>query len=121
MSFTTIISKKKYNKEIHLFYVDTDSLYLHVKNEDILRDLKEKFAHIIDTSNFPPNHVLYSIKNKNKLGLLKFESTDPVVEFVGLKAKQNALSYGWYRCKKTAKGIQMLLKHIILILIKVPC
>lgn len=73
---------------------------------DIFRDLKKNSENILDTSNFPPNHILYSVDNKNKLEVLKFETTEPVLEFVGLKAKQYALSYVGKRCKKTAKGIK---------------
>ena len=55
-------------------------------------------------SNFDPHHVAYSVRNKNKLGVLKFEITEAISEFAGLKAKQYAFSYG-NSCKKTAKGI----------------
>ena len=46
----------------------------------------------------------YSEVNKNKLGVLKFEITENIDEFVGLKAKQYAFSFGG-QCKKTSKGI----------------
>ena len=75
---------------------------------DLHRDLrKANFKNILDKSNFPSDHILCNDVNKSKLGVLKFESTDPVsIEFIRLKAKQYPLSFGGNRSKKTTKGIK---------------
>lgn len=97
--------KKFYRNDCCLLYIDTDSLYLSISTRgDIYSELKEKFGEILDLSNFNPHHTAYSADNKNKLGVLKFEYTEPVAEFVGLKAKQYAFAYG-QNVKKRAKGI----------------
>ena len=94
-------------KEDSEYYIDTDSLCINIKTMDQHRNLrKANFKNILDTNNFLSDHILYDDVNKNKLGVLKFECTDPVFEFVGLKAKQCALSFGGNRTKKAAKGIK---------------
>ena len=98
--------KKSYGRNCELLYIDTDSLYINVTTRDLFLDLKTKFLNILDTSNFHPDHPLYSIENKNKLGVLKFESVNSVTEFIGLKAKQYAISYKENQCKKACKGIK---------------
>lgn len=97
--------KKTYGNKCNLLYMDTDSLYLSIETNDIFRDLKNKFSHILDTSNFPTNHIMYSEENRGKLGYLKHETTLPIKEFIGLKAKMYAFVYG-DTCKKTAKGVK---------------
>lgn len=97
--------KKIYNEKIELLYTDTDSLFLHIKTEDAYSDLQTHFSDIVDCSNFPPNHRMHDDRHKNKLGYLKSEAIEPISEFVGLKSKMYAFSFG-NQCKKRAKGVK---------------
>ena len=44
--------KAKYGGNAKLYYVDTDSFIVHVKTDDIYKDIAEDFETIFDTSNF---------------------------------------------------------------------
>lgn len=79
--------KKIFNDRVRLLYTDTDSLYLQIDSNDVYSDLKIHFSKILDTSNYPSDHVLYSEHNKSKLGCLKNESVQPIESFIGLKSK----------------------------------
>jgi len=68
-------------------------------------DMSEALHHF-DTSNFEPDHPLYSTRNHRVLGKMKSETGSiPPLEFVGLRAKIYSLSCGAKSQKKT-KGIQ---------------
>jgi len=59
-----------------------------------------------DTSNFVPDHPLYSKKNHRVLVKMKSETgSTPPLEFVGLRAKMYSLSCGQKSMKKV-KGIK---------------
>lgn len=93
--------KKQYNNNVELLYSDTDSLYMNIKTKDIDADLKKHFSNIIDFSNYPEDHTLFNETHKNKLGYLKSEAIVPIHEFVGLKSKMYAMSFGSEcKCKK---------------------
>lgn len=97
--------KKYYNDNVQLLYADTDSLYMDIKTKDIYGDLKKNFSKIIDFSNYPEDHTLFNETHKNKIGYLKSEAIEPIHEFVGLKCKMYAFSFG-SQCKKRAKGVK---------------
>ena len=66
----------------------------------------------IDFSNYPPTHPLFSIENKNKLGMFKNEfcGTKKCTEFIGLRAKcycfnLEDITTGEISTKKTCKGL----------------
>ena len=66
-------------------------------------------ADLFDTSEYPPDHFLFSTRNKKVLGKFKGEvHCTPVQEFVGLRPKMYSLLYN-ENCKtvekKVAKGI----------------
>lgn len=66
---------------------DTDSLVLQVRNKQSTDNLK-KIATFMDFSNYPPEHKLFSIENKNKLGYWKDElQGDTMTDFCGLRSK----------------------------------
>jgi len=77
-----------------LLFTDTDSLCCQIETPNLFRDRSENID-LFDTSNFNPDHHLYSTRNRRVLGKMKSEtcSAQPV-EFVGLRAKMYSLSCG---------------------------
>jgi hypothetical protein len=79
----------KYGTErMTLCYVDTDSLTLHIKTDNIYEDIKQNIEHF-DTSNYDENNI-HGIPRCNKAvpGLLKDEYGGKIFEeFIGLRAK----------------------------------
>lgn len=59
----------------------------------------------MDCSNYPENHIMHDNQNSGKLGYLKPETIEPISEFVGLKSKMYAFSFG-NEYKKIGKGIK---------------
>ena len=82
---------KKYGSKIQLLYTDTDSLMICLQSENINTDI-EKIREWLDTSNFNPNHPLYSPNNANELFHVKMElPSHSILAGVFLKAKAYAL------------------------------
>ena len=79
--------KPKYGENPKLCYMDTDSFIIHVKTDDIYKDIVEDVKTRFDTSNFEINS--HYLKEKIKLiGLMKDELGRQIMkEFVGLRAK----------------------------------
>lgn len=74
----------------HVVMSDTDSLMIFVRNSKKTDNIK-KISSVIDFSNYPPSHELYSLKNKNKLGFFKDElAGDEMEKFCGLRSKTYA-------------------------------
>ena len=55
--------KNVYGDECELLYTDTDSLLLEIYTKDVYNDKKHNSMHY-DTSDYPENHELYSLKKK---------------------------------------------------------
>ncbi|CAG2215764.1 unnamed protein product [Mytilus edulis] len=107
--------KDKYGSRATLLFTDTDSLCYNINTDDIYQDMMED-KHLFDTSEYNPEHRLYSTLNKKVLGKMKDETHGiPIQEFVGLKSKMYSLIYEENKklCeKKTAKGIKKsVIKH----------
>ena len=67
--------------------MDTDSFIVHVKAEDIYKDIAEDVEKRFDTSNFEINRPLSLGKNKKVIGLMKGELGRQIMkEFFGLRA-----------------------------------
>ena len=67
--------------------MDTDSFIVHVKAEDIYKDIAEDVEKRSDTSNFEINRPLPLGKNKKVIGLMKGELGRQIMkEFFGLRA-----------------------------------
>ena len=64
--------KARYGDKIRLLYTDTDSLIVKVDTDDLYKDMLESAA-IYDTSNYSPDHPLYSDENKKIIGKFKDE------------------------------------------------
>jgi len=97
--------KPTYQEKCSLLFTDTDSLCCQIETPDLYRDMGEAMDHF-DTSNFEPDHPLYSKQNHRVLGKMKSETgSTPPLEFVGLRAKMYSLSSG-KKSKTKAKGIK---------------
>ena len=97
--------KPKYNDQYKLLFTDTDSLCCQIETPDLHEDMGEAMD-LFDTSNFEPNHPLYSKKNHRVLGKMKSETgSTPPLEFVGLRAKMYSLSSG-NKSQTKVKGIK---------------
>jgi hypothetical protein len=107
--------KKKYGQCFKLLFTDTDSLCYNISTENIYEDMMRD-KHLFDTSEYDPEHPLYSTENKKVLEKMKDETHGIAIqEFVGLKSKMYTLIYeeeGCLKEKKTAKGIKKsVIKH----------
>jgi len=107
--------KTKYGQNAKLLFTDTDSLCYAISTEDVYQDMMRD-KHLFDTSEYDPEHPLYSTENKKVLGKMKDETHGiPIQEFVGLKSKMYSMIYeedGKLTEKKTAKGIKKsVIKH----------
>ena len=66
----------------------TDSFVVHVKTDDIYKDIAENVETRFDTSNFELNRPLPKGKNKKVIRLMKDELNGQIMkEFVWLRAK----------------------------------
>ena len=80
--------KPKYGENIKLCYMDTDSLTVYVKTDDIYKDIAEDVEKRFDTSNYEIGRPLPKGKNKNVIGLMKDELGGQTMKhFVVLRAK----------------------------------
>jgi len=83
---------------------DTDSLLYEIKTEDLDGDLL-RILDQLDTHEYPKNHVLYSEKNKKRVGTFKNEIVgEKIISFYGLNAKLYAILLE-SSVKKVGKGI----------------
>jgi hypothetical protein len=98
---------KRYGKNARLLFTDTDSLCYYFATDDVYRDMLE-YRHLLDTSNYPRDHPLYSAENMKVIGKMKDEcGGKPPLEFVGLRSKMySLLTYDKKLSKRTAKGVK---------------
>ena len=73
MNFCYSYVKPKYDENANLCYMDTDSFIVHVKTEDIYKDIAEDFETRFNTSNFELDKPLAKGRNKKVIGLMKDE------------------------------------------------
>ena len=96
--------KKTYCDKIKLLYTDTDSVIIHVQTEDIYQDIAQNLDNY-DTSNYQPNHPLFSNTNKKIIGKFKDELGGQLLtEFIGIRPKM--YSYVGEESGKRAKGVK---------------
>ena len=67
--------KPKYGKKENLYYMDTDSFVVHVKTDDIYKDIVEDVEKRFDTSSFELDRPLPKGKNKKVVRLMKDKSS----------------------------------------------
>ena len=65
--------KPKYCDNVKLCYMDTDSLIMHIKTEDLYKDIADDVEKRFDTSNYECDRPLPKGKNKKVIGLFKDE------------------------------------------------
>ena len=80
--------KPKYNDNVRLCYMDTDSFVMHIKTNDFYKDIVSDVENRFDTSNYEVNRLLPTGKNKNVISLMKDELGGNIItEFVTLRPK----------------------------------
>ena len=80
--------KPKYNNNVRLCYMDTDSFVMNIKTKDFYKDIANDVEDTFDTSNYEVNRPLPTGKNKKVTGLMKDELGGKVItEFVALRPK----------------------------------
>ena len=97
--------KPKYDDNVKLCYMDTDSFIMNIKTEDFYKDIANDVEKRFDTSNYECDRPLPTGKNKKVIGLMKDELGGRIItEFVALRLK--TYSYLTDDCKedKKAKG-----------------
>lgn len=97
--------KAKYGNKAKLLMTDTDSLFYEIETDDLYEDMKE-YKDLLDTSDYPTDHPLFSLENKKVIGKFKDEANGHIIdEFVGIRSKMYAFSLNG-KTKKRAKGIK---------------
>ena len=96
--------KPKYDNNVKLCYMDTDSFIMNIKTNDFYEDIANDVENRFDTSNYEVNRPLPMGKNKN-IGLMKDELGGKIVtEFVTLRPKTYSYLTDDGKENKKAKG-----------------
>ena len=115
--------KPKYNNDVKLCYMDTDSFVMHIKTNDFYKDIASDNENRFDTSNYEVNTAettaepssiersalagrpLPTGKNKKVIGLMKDELGEKIItEFVTLRPKTYSFLTDDGKEDKKAKG-----------------
>ena len=110
--------KPKYNNDVKLCYMDTDSFVMHIKTNDFYKDIASDVENRFDTSNYEVNtsvttaepssltrRPLPTGKNKKVIGLIKYELGGKIItEFVTLRPKTYSFLTDDVKQDKKAKG-----------------
>ena len=80
--------KPRYQKNAIPCYMDTYSFVIHIKTEDVYKDIADDTEKIFDTSNYEINRPLPRGKDKKVIGLIRDELGGTIMtEFVALRPK----------------------------------
>ena len=80
--------KPKYDNDVKLCYMDTDSFAMNIKTEDFYKDIANDVEKRFDTSNYEVDRLLPTGKNKKVIGLTKDELGGKIItEFATLRPK----------------------------------
>ena len=97
--------KPKYNGNVKLCYIDTDSFIMHIKTEDFHKDIADDIEKRFDTSNYECDRPLPTGRNKKVIGLMKEEVGGKIMtEFVSLRPKSYSYLMDDDSEAKKAKG-----------------
>ena len=97
--------KPKYNSNVKLCYMDTDSLIMNIKTNDFYKDIAIDVENRFDTSNYEANRPLPTGKNKKVIGLMKDELGGKIItEFVAFRPKTYSFLTDDSKEYKKAKG-----------------
>ena len=80
--------KPKYDNNVRLCYMDTDSFIMYIKTNDFYEDIANDVENRFDTSNYEVSRPLHMGENKKVIGLMKDELGGKIItEFVTLRPK----------------------------------
>ena len=80
--------KPKYDNNVKLCYMDTDSFIMNIKTNDFYEDIASDVENMFDTSNYEVNRLLPMGRNKKVTRLMKDELGGKIItEFVTLRPK----------------------------------
>ena len=80
--------KPKYNDNVRLSYMDTDSFIMNIKTNDFYKDISDDVDNRFDPSNYEVKRPLLTGKNKKVIGLMKDElGREIITEFIALRPK----------------------------------
>ena len=97
--------KPKYDNNVQLCYMDTDSFIMNIKTNDFYEDIASDVENRFDTSNYEVNRPLPMRKNKKVIGLMKDELSGKIItEFVTLRPKTYSYLTDDGKENKKAKG-----------------
>ena len=97
--------KPKYNDNVRLCCMDTNSFVMHIKTNDFYKDIASDVENMFDTSNYEVNRPLPTGKNKKIIGLMKDELGGKIItEFVTLRPKAYSFLTDDVKEDKKAKG-----------------
>ena len=97
--------KPKYDDNVKLCYMDTDSFIMNIKTEDFNKDVANDVEKRSDTSNYECDRPLPTGKNKKVIGLMKDELGGRIIkEFVTLRPKTYSYLTDDYKEVKKGKG-----------------
>ena len=97
--------KPKYDNNVKLCYMDTDSFIMDIKANDFYKDVANDVENRFDTSNYEVNRPLPMGKNKKVICLMKDELGGKIItEFVTLRPKTYSYSTDDGKEDKKAKG-----------------
>ena len=83
--------KPKYDDNVKLYFMDTDSFIIYIKTEDFYKDDADDVEKRFDTSDYKGDRPLSTGKNKKLIGLMKDELNGRIMtEFVALRPKTYA-------------------------------
>ena len=105
--------KPKYEENAKLCYMDTDSFIIHIKTEDVYKDIADDVKKWFDTSNYSEDDTkrLPRGMNKKVIELMKDELRGKIVtEFAALRLKTYSYLMDDSKSNKNAKGIK---KYVI--------
>ena len=97
--------KPKYNDNVRLCYMNTDSFIINIKTNDFDKDISDDVDNRFDTSNYEVKRPLPIGKNKKAIGLMKDELGGEIVtEFIALRPKTYSYLTDNDKIDKKAKG-----------------
>ena len=97
--------KRKYDNDVKLCYMDTDSFIMNIKTNDFYEGIANDVENRRDTSNYKVNRPLPMGKNKKIIGLMKDELGGKIItEFVTLRPKTYSYLTDDGKEDKKAKG-----------------
>ena len=97
--------KPKYENNVKLCYMDTDSFIMNIKTNDFYEDIASDVENRFDTSNYEVNRPLPMGNNKKVIGLMKDELGGKIItEFVTLRPKTYSFLTDDGKEDKKAKG-----------------